>query len=129
MKVDESFVQQQVQAGAMHFGCTLLRNNNGACTDNTGRLVRYGLGHTSPKQEFKSSDLIGITKTLVTQEMVGTYVGIFTALEIKKPEWNCNKKLDDREVKQNNFLQWVISMGGIGAFCNKVDNLKDIFRN
>jgi hypothetical protein len=105
-----------------------MRNNNGAAVDKTGRLVRYGLGHISPKQEYKSSDLIGITKVVITPDMVGKTIGVFTALEIKKEDWDCNKKLDDHEVKQNNFLQWVIANGGIAAFVNKVDRLKDIFR-
>jgi hypothetical protein len=125
---DESTVQQEIQIAAMHFNCTLMRNNNGAAVDKTGRLVRYGLGHISPKQEYKSSDLIGITKVVITPDMVGKTIGVFTALEIKKEDWDCNKKLDDHEVKQNNFLQWVIANGGIAAFVNKVDRLKDIFR-
>lgn len=125
---DESTVQQEVQIEAMQFKCTLMRNNNGACTDKDGRLVRYGLGHVSPKQEIKSSDLIGITEVLITPDMVGKIVGVFTALEVKKEEWNPTKKLDDHEIKQNNFLQFVKSKGGIAAFVHKVDNLKDIFR-
>lgn len=125
---DESQVQQEVQIAAMHFGCTLMRNNSGAMVDNTGRLVRYGLGHVSPKQEIKSSDLIGITKVTITQEMIGKTLGVFTALEVKKENWNPDKKLDEHEVKQNNFLQWVINNGGIASFVHKVDNLKEIFR-
>ncbi len=125
---DESQIQQEIQIAAMHFNCTLMRNNSGAAVDKTGRLIRYGLGHVSPKLLIKSSDLIGITKVVITQEMVGSTIGVFTALEIKKEDWNSCKKLDDHEVKQNNFLQWVTSMGGIAAFANHVDNLKDIFR-
>lgn len=125
---DESTVQQEVQIEAMKYGCTLMRNNNGACTDKDGRLVRYGLGHTSPKQEFKSSDLIGITKIVITPEMVGTTIGVFTALEVKKEEWDCKKKLDEHETKQNNFLEWVMLNGGIASFINCVDNLKTILR-
>jgi hypothetical protein len=124
----ESEVQQLVQMEAMKFGCTLMRNNNGAAQDHYGRLVRYGLGHTSPKQEFKSSDLIGITKVVITPDMVGKTIGVFTALEVKKPGWKSEKKLDDHEVKQKNFLDWVKQMGGIAEFINSVDNLKDIFR-
>jgi hypothetical protein len=125
---DESTVQQEVQMRAMYYSCTLMRNNNGACVDETGRLVRYGLGHTSPKQQFKSADLIGITKMVITPEMVGKTIGVFTAIEVKKEEWNCNKKLDDHEIKQQSFLQWVITNGGFAGFANSVDSLKDIFR-
>lgn len=125
---NESDVSQLVQIEAMKYGCTLLRNNNGGAVDNTGRLIRFGLGHTSPNQQIKSSDLIGITKVLITQEMVGQTIGVFTALEVKKPSWNSTKKFDDREVKQDNFIQWVRNMGGIADFINNVDKLNDILR-
>ena len=125
---DESVVQQEIQMEAMKYACTLMRNNSGACVDQTGRMIRYGLGHTSPKQEFKSSDLIGITEVIVTPDMVGKKIGVFTAIEVKKESWDCQKKLDDHERKQNNFLEWVKSKGGIASFANSIDNLKDIFR-
>lgn len=124
---DESTVQQEVQIASRHFGCVLHRNNSGAAVDKTGRMIRYGLGHTSPKQQFKSSDLIGITKIVITPEMVGRTVGVFTAFEVKKEDWNCNKMLDEHELKQNNFLQWVRVNGGISAFINRVDSLTEIF--
>lgn len=112
----------------MNYGCNLMRNNNGAAQDKTGRLIRFGLGHISPNQQIKSSDLIGITKIVITPDMVGKTIGVFTAIEVKKADWNPNKKLDDHEIKQLNFLNFVTSMGGISAFANSVDNLKLIFR-
>lgn len=124
----ESEVQQNVQMQAMYHGCTLMRNNRGACTDKDGRLIRYGLGHVSPKDTYKSVDLIGITKVVITPDMVGKTVGIFTALEVKSEDWNPNKKLDEHEILQHNFLQWVTLNGGIASFINSVDRLKDIFR-
>lgn len=125
---DESTVQQEVQIQAMHFGCVLLRNNSGAFSDKTGRLVRYGLGNISSKQTYKSSDLIGITKIVITPDMIGKTLGVFTALEVKREDWNPHKKFDDHEIQQNNFLKWVIHNGGIASFINSIDNLKDIFR-
>lgn len=125
---DESIVQQEIQIAAMYYGCTLLRNNSGACMDETGRLVRYGLGNVSPKQQTASSDLIGITKITITPDMVGKTIGVFTAIEVKKEAWNCNKKLDEHETKQNNFLQWVRSLGGLAFFANKVDDLNTNLR-
>ena len=126
---EESEVQQEVQIKAMHYGCNLMRNNCGCLLDDTGRPVRYGLGNVSKKHQEKiaSSDLIGITKVVVTQEMVGMTLGIFTAVEVKKEAWNPNKKLDKRETAQNNFINWVRSMGGIAGFANSVDKLKEIF--
>ena len=127
---DESTVQQEVQIQARFFNCHLMRNNSGAFTDNTGRTVRFGLGNVSQKQSdrIKSSDLIGFTEVVITPEMVGKTVAIFTAIECKKEEWNIDKKLDAREVAQNNFLHWITTKGGIAHFCNSVDKLKEIFR-
>ena len=125
---DESTVQQEIQIAARHFNCTLLRNNNGAAIDGTGRMIRYGLGNTSPKQQFASSDLIGITKVTITQEMVGKVVGIFTAIEVKKEDWKHDKKLDEREIKQHNFIEWVRLNGGLADFVNQVDSLNELLR-
>lgn len=126
----ESTTSQEILPEAMRLGCTLMRNNSGACLDHTGRLVRYGLGNVSKKHfdNLKSSDYIGITKVVITQEMVGRTLGVFTAIECKERNWNPSKTLDKREIAQNNFLQWVISQGGFAGFANGVDKLKGILR-
>jgi len=106
-----------------------MRNNSGACVDETGRLVRYGLGNISKKHQriSASSDLIGITQVVITPEMVGKTLGVFTAIEVKKEDWNPEKKLDKHETSQCNFLTWVKSLGGIASFCNNKDQLTKIF--
>ena len=126
----ENDTSQQMLINARQFEVILMRNNNGACMDDTGRLVRYGLGNTSPNQEFTSSDFIGIRRVLITQEMVGTVIGQFAAIEMKKRSWNPFKNLDAHEEKQNTFLQWVKNNGGFAEFVHDptVDNLKKIFR-
>jgi hypothetical protein len=98
-------------------GYWLLRNNSGACQDATGRLVRYGLGHTSPEtiKVMKSSDLIGITPIVITPAHVGYTAGIFTAEECKAPTWKFRQS-DDRAVAQFNFIKKVQSLGGIAKF-------------
>jgi hypothetical protein len=125
---DESTVQQEIQIKAMHHGCTLMRNNRGAATDETGRLIRYGLGHVGPKDKYKSVDLIGITKVVITPDMVGKTLGVFTAIEVKKEDWKFTKVFDEHEQLQKNFLDWVTYNGGIAGFANSVDSLEDIFR-
>lgn len=116
----ESEIQQLIQIEAAKYGCTLMRNNSGSLKDETGRLVRYGLGHTSPNQAFKSSDLIGITEVTVTPDMVGKKVAIFSCVEVKKEDWKTNYN-DTRENYQRNFIQWVNSKGGIALMTNSVD--------
>lgn len=125
---DESVVQQEIQIEGPKYSSMLMRNNSGACVDNTGRLVRYGLGNISKKHNDRiaSSDLIGITQVLITPDMVGKVVGIFTAIEVKKEAWNENKKLDAHETAQLNFINWVKSLGGLGGFCNNAKKLRDI---
>ena len=45
----EAAVQSKLRVRASQLGAALWRNNNGACKDDTGRLVRYGLGHDSAR--------------------------------------------------------------------------------
>ena len=126
--MSESEIQQEVQIEARRLNTMLLRNNNGAFTDSTGRTVRYGLGNISKKhsETMKSSDLIGFRKMVVTPEMVGQTIAVFTAIEMKSEDWKSTKKLDEREIAQKNFIDLVKSWGGIASFCNSVDQLKTI---
>lgn len=127
---DENTVQQDIQIEAKHFNCTLMRNNSGSLKDENGRPVRFGLGNISKEhnKRMKSSDLIGITKIVITPDMVGKTVGVFTAIECKEEKWNENKKLDEREIAQNNFINWVRAQGGFAGFAQHVDRIKNIIR-
>lgn len=122
---DESEIQQLIQIEAAKHSCLLLRNNSGALKDvHSGRLVRFGLGNVSEVQNrtVKSSDLIGITSLVVTQDMVGKLIGVMTAIEVKKEGWRWTAS--DREVAQRNFHELVISRGGIAGFASDVDSLR-----
>jgi len=126
---EESIIQQEIQIKARFFECMLMRNNSGAFTDNTGRLVRYGLGNISKKHNdsIKSSDLIGFTKVIVTQDMVGKTLAVFTAIEVKKEDWKYNKNnFSNRENAQYNFINWVTNNGGLAGFCNDAEQVKEI---
>lgn len=127
---DESTVQQEIQMQAKYHKCNLLRNNSGACIDETGRLVRYGLGNISKQHQegIASSDLIGITQVTITPDMVGQTLGVFTAVEVKKEAWKASKEPTGRELAQLNFINWIRSLGGFAGFANDVDKLKDILR-
>lgn len=133
MNKQESDVQQEVQIEARHFDCVLMRNNSGACIDSEGQLVRYGLNNVSKRHQERSasSDLIGITSVVITPDMVGQTVGVLTAIEVKRGNWNPEKKLDKHEQAQANFIEWIKSLGGIASFCNDASQLKEIlnFRN
>lgn len=88
------------------FGTTLYRNNVGTLQDRHGHYVTYGLC-------LGSSDCIGYTPVVVTQEMVGTTLAVFTAVEAKKEGRDTTDK--DRKRRQGAFLDAVRSAGGIGA--------------
>lgn len=126
----ESEIQQLIQIQAPYLSCNLMRNNCGCLMDDTGRPVRYGLNNISKKHQDKiaSSDLIGFKRVIITQDMVGKTVAIFTAVEVKKEDWKEDKKFDKREAAQNAFIKWIKANGGIAGFCNCVDKLKDVLR-
>ncbi len=121
----EKVIQQQTQLEHAKIG-PIFRNNSGACQDQTGRMVRYGLGHVSAKQvkEWASSDLIGITPTLITPEMVGYHLGVFTAFEIKPTGWTMRPS-DDRAKAQAKFHDIVKAACGYAGF---VSDPSDIYR-
>lgn len=105
----EAGVQARLILEAPKRGCALWRNNSGACFDDTGRLIRYGVGNTSKKLNdvWKSSDLIGIAAD-----------GKFLAVEVKAPGWKSPKNA--RERAQASFLGTVRSRGGYGLFAQSV---------
>lgn len=107
----EARVQSALRLTAANLSYSLWRNNSGACTDETGRLVRYGLGNDSARfnKVWKSSDLIGIGPG-----------GRFVAVEVKAPGWKGPS--NERERAQANFLANVQALGGIGIFATSVND-------
>ena len=122
---NEDLVSQQIQLEAPKSGVVLMRNNTGAMQDVTGRVVRYGLMNASSEQnsKIKSSDFIGITPIIITPDMVGKTIGVFTAIEVKASNWSF-KPTDTRACAQKNFIDWVVSLGGIAGFCTSVDSFR-----
>lgn len=113
----EAAVQQLVRLEASRLGIWLMRNNSGACKDETGRMIRYGLCNDSAQlnKVIKSSDLIGIRPVVITPDMVGHTIGQFVAREVKRPGWSYHGT--DREVAQMVFGQKVLRLGGDFKFC------------
>ena len=120
----ETEVQNEVLLKASKLGWRLFRNNVGVAINKQGVPVRYGLANISKKMNkyLKSSDLIGITPTVITQDMVGQTIGVFTAIECKKSNWK--RGTTQREEAQNNFITLVKSLGGKATFCNNSEELK-----
>lgn len=125
----ESQIQQEIQLEAARLDCILLRNNSGALPDRQGREVRFGLGNISKKysEQMKSSDLIGLKRVVITPDMVGRTLAVFTAVEVKDSDWKYSTS-DKRAVAQKNFIEWVLAMGGFAGFAKSVEEFRAILR-
>ena len=125
----ETPVAQRVQLEAARLGILTMRNNVGACQDATGRFIRYGLMNESAKinATVKSSDYIAITPTLITSEMVGYSLGVFTAIETKSSNWVFNPS-DERAVAQLKFHDIVRQYCGFAGFATSPADVARICR-
>lgn len=86
----------------------VFRNNNGVLQDRHGNYVTYGLGPGT-------SDLIGWTIVMVTPQMIGRRLAVFTALEVKRP------KGGRRTLEQKSFISTVLKHGGLAGFARSID--------
>lgn len=68
------------------------------------------------------SDLSGFTPVVVTQEMVGKTVAVFTAIEVKTPTGRATKK-------QINFMDHVINNGGKAGVARSVEDALEIINS
>lgn len=126
----ENSVAQRVQLEAARLGILTMRNNVGACQDETGRFIRYGLMNESAKlnARIKSSDYIGITPVQAYVEGIGwTILGVFTAIETKASDWQFNPS-DERAVAQLKFHDIVRQHGGFAGFATGPNDVARIVR-
>lgn len=124
----ETSVQQHTRL--LHCQVTngqIWRNNSGAMMDDHGNMVRYGLANESAAENarIKSSDLIGITPTLIVPAMVGYTLGVFTAYEIKHPGWRATPS-DKRAIAQNRFHEIVRAACGYAGFVTSPEDILGI---
>lgn len=111
----EAAVQAEIRVRASELGVQLWRNNNGACTDDTGRVIRYGLGNDSPKisRRIKSSDLVGWAPG-----------GRFVSVECKHEGWSYRPGTDDRADAQKRWIDLVVAGGGLAGFAASVEEFE-----
>jgi hypothetical protein len=123
----EAAIQQAIRLDIARSGIDLWRQNVGACQDQSGRLIRYGLLNDSKaiNEKFKSSDLIGIRPVLITQEWVGHTVGVFAAIECKESGWKLRPG-DARGQAQQRFIDLVRAAGGMAGFARSVDEARAV---
>jgi len=124
----ESSAQARIRIACAEAGLVMWRNNSGVLKDARGIPVRFGLGNDSAKvnEAFKSSDLIGIRPTLVTQDMVGQTIGIFTSIECKPPGWRMMRS--QHELAQLKWNDLIASYGGRSGFATTAAEAALIWR-
>lgn len=101
----ESAIVPRVRLALSRAGAKMFRNNVGLAWygKNKDQPVKYGLA--SPG----GSDLIGWTPIEVTEDMVGTTIAVFTAVEVKRPGGH-------KTPEQHNFVEQVRLSGGLAGF-------------
>lgn len=116
---NEATTNAIIEANAPAMGFTLQRNNVGAARDDTGRVIRFGLGNISAKR----------TKVITSVDWIGWQdgTGRFTAIEAKRGGWT--KPTDARERAQQRYIELVRSCGGIAGFVTNLDDLARVLFN
>lgn len=124
VEMRESAVTSHVRLAAARLNVTLWRNNCGGFYDENGRFVRYGLGSEA---KLASSDWVGIRPVLITPQMVGQVIGVFTAVEMKAEGWHYHPD-DDHEKQQKYFIDIVNANGGMAGFATGINDFYRIIR-
>lgn len=130
----EGKASDKVRLRCSQWGLRLFRNNSGVLPDPiTKRPVRFGLGNESKKLniEYKSGDYIGVTPLVITQEMVGKTVGIFTNLEVKAEGFVERKTYpkNQREYGQLNYIKLIRKLGGLAGFVSDEHTVDQLIKN
>jgi hypothetical protein len=123
-----------VRERASDWRIRLFRNNSGALPNpDTGIPVRFGLGNESKEsnKELKSGDLVGWTPVVITQEMVGKTVPVFTNIEAKPAGFKHRDVYPKsmREYGQNNWNVLVVNAGGIAGFASTAEEVDKIVKD
>ena len=102
----EGSYQDRIMLAMTQAGARMFNNTVGLFELKDGRRLKTGLCPGS-------SDLIGWYPVLITNEMVGQVVAVFTVVEVKTPKSRTNK---ERLENQKIFIREVKKAGGIGGF-------------
>lgn len=110
----ETDIQQRIRlALGTRSDLRLFRNQVGQLPDpRTGRPVQFGLARGS-------ADLIGWRSVVITPEMVGQRVAVFTSLEVKTPTGRLTPA-------QQAWLGTVHNAGGIAGVARSVRDANEI---
>jgi len=104
----EQVIQQEIRLACGRGDSRLFRNNTGVLQDRNGRPVQFGLAKGS-------ADLIGWRTRLITEDMVGQQVAVFTSIEVKSATGRLRPE-------QQQWLEVVQKAGGIAGVARSVDD-------
>lgn len=123
----EADITNPILTGASNFGARLFRQNTGLGW--VGKIIRKtaaAITIENPRPLHAglckgSSDIIGWTPRVITPEMVGQTVAVFTAFEVKTDGVATTKE-------QGAFVGAVRDAGGIAAIVRSVDEALDLLK-
>lgn len=93
----------------------VLKHDSGMIILQNPRIVHFGLCEGS-------SDIIGLKRVVITEDMVGKEVAIFVAIESKT-------KTGKVSPEQENFINFVNKSGGIAGIARSEDEATSIANN
>ena len=114
MALAETNILKRIMMTASKASSRLFRNNVGLFTTDKGDKVMTGLCKGS-------SDLIGWTPVVITEDMVGQQVAVFTAVEVKTER---RRPTPD----QKNFVNKVNEPGGFAVIALSREDILQIVR-
>ena len=109
MASQETAILKRVWKRASERGMRLWRNNIGLFLSLNGTPTRCGLCDGS-------ADLIGITPTTITPEMVGKTIAVFTSIEVKTATGRASES-------QLRWQERIRELGGIALIVRHEDEL------
>lgn len=123
----ETGLVRRILVATSNFGSRLFRQNVGMAW--TGDIVertprRIVLENYRPLHcglVEGSSDAIGLTPIVITQDMVGSTVAVFTAIEVKTKTGRVSEK-------QKKFIAFVKQFGGIAGVARSPDEAVQILK-
>lgn len=113
--MSESPILRKILLRASALGMRLFRNQTGTYRLSDGRWLSSGLC-------VGSSDLIGWTPLVITPDMIGRTIAVFTAIETKVPGKNAT-------AEQGRFLAAVESAGGLYCVAHSVEEMEALFEH
>lgn len=128
MAVEENNITKRIQKATSRIGTRLFRQNVGMAW--TGKVTRVSdksvlIEHARPVQMgliTGSSDLIGWHTVVITPEMVGRKVAVFTAMEVKTPNGIATPE-------QKNFCKVICESGGIAGVMRSPESALELLEN